>query len=293
MPSNPPDSSKKLFQYIKDEIKINEPEKEVTSIAYYLLHELFGIDKAEVILDRSVNISGSQQKELNRFIDRLNQYEPIQYIVGEAEFYGRKFKVDSSTLIPRNETEELVQEIITSEKGNRIKFLDIGTGTGCIPITLAKELKETRAFACDIDPRVIKIAKHNAEKHNVDIDFMLMDILSEKIPLTNLDVIVSNPPYVRDSEKSQMSANVVDYEPEQALFVRDDDPLLYYRRIAELAQETLKPGGRLYVEINEAFGEDIQTLLEVMDYNDVLVLQDINSKNRIVKGTYLEALGPD
>ncbi|ELR71445.1 Methylase of polypeptide chain release factor [Fulvivirga imtechensis AK7] len=280
-----PDSPKKLLQYITSAIKLEESPEEITSIAHLIMEHIFGIDKTEIIVDRSINANKVQAKELNKFIERLNNHEPVQYIIGEADFYGRKFKVNPGVLIPRNETEELVHLIIKENTGKKIKFLDIGTGTGCIPITILKELKGSRAFAIDIDPRVIKTARQNAELHQVQVEFMLIDILNESIPQHGLDVIVSNPPYVTETDKKEMKSNVLKHEPARALFVEDADPLLFYRRIAELAKNALKEEGALYFEINEKYGEDIQALLEAMEYSNVQVIKDLNGKNRIVRAS--------
>ncbi|UII22630.1 peptide chain release factor N(5)-glutamine methyltransferase [Fulvivirga ligni] len=285
MSESSPDSSKKLLQYIIQEITIDEAPEEISSIAHMVLEDLFDINKTEIILDRSVNFSKEKEKALKQMLKRINDHEPIQYILGEAEFYGRKFNVGPGVLIPRSETEELIQLIVNENKGKKIRFLDIGTGTGCIPITLTKELREVRANAIDFDPRVIKIARKNAERYEVPVEFLLIDILKEPIPLTGLDVIISNPPYVLESEKVDMKSNVLDYEPHTALFVEDSDPLIFYRRIAELSKQALKEGGSLYFEINERYGEEVQMLLEVMDYTHVEVVKDIHGKDRIVRAT--------
>lgn len=287
MSNNIPDSSKKLLQYIIDQLTIEESPEEVSSIAHLILEHLFEIDQTEIMLDRSVNITGTQEKSMNQFLSRLNEFEPVQYILGEAHFFGRKFIVNPSVLIPRQETEELVNLIVKDFTGKKIKFLDIGTGTGCIAITLLKELKGGKAFAMDIDPRTLKTARQNAEKHDVSIDFLLIDIITEPIPIQSLDVIVSNPPYVTQSEKETIKPNVIEHEPERALFVEDNDPLLFYRRIAELSKTALKEGGRIYFEINEWFGEDVQAMLQVMDYSQVEIVKDLNDKNRFVTATNL------
>ncbi|MEM6523587.1 MAG: peptide chain release factor N(5)-glutamine methyltransferase [Bacteroidota bacterium] len=281
-----PDSSKKLYQYIYNSITIDEPEEEVSAISYLILENQFGINRAEVIVDRSLNLSSKELKALHEFIDRVNNNEPLQYILGEAEFYGRKFIVDLSVLIPRPETEELVNLIIKENKGKKIKFLDIGTGSGCIPITLSKELKETKAYAIDVDPRTIKTARANASKFDVNVEFMLIDILTEGIPNSPYDVIVSNPPYIRESERAAMKENVKDHEPSKALFVVDDDPLLFYRRIAELSKESLKDGGRMYFEVHEDYGEDVQIMLDVLDFKEVKLIKDLSEKDRIVRATW-------
>ncbi|MBL3654818.1 peptide chain release factor N(5)-glutamine methyltransferase [Fulvivirga sediminis] len=285
MPSHNPDSLKKLLSYIISEVKLEEPEEEISSIAHIILEHVFDINRTEIILDRSVNFSKTKEKQLHQILKRVNENEPIQYIIGESDFYGRSYTVGPDILIPRSETEELVQLVLNENKGNKIRFLDIGTGSGCIPITIAKELRGSRAYAIDFDPRVIKVARKNAEKHAASVEFLLIDILTEPIPVTCLDVIISNPPYVLESEKVQMKPNVLDYEPERALFVKDEDPLLFYRRIAELAKMALKEGGFLYFEINEKYGEEVKMLLEVMEYSQVEVIKDIYGKDRMVRAT--------
>lgn len=281
-----PDSSKKLLQFIRESITLEESPEEINSLANQIIEHLFDLEQSDIIMDRSINLSSSEIKALDKFIGRINEHEPIQYIIGEADFYGRKFKVNQSVLIPRPETEELVHLIVNEHKLKKVKFVDVGTGTGCIPITLLKELPESKAYAIDFDPRVIKIAKQNAITHGVSIDFMLMDILRENIPLQSLDFIVSNPPYVTYNDKNHMKANVLNYEPPTALYVKDDDPLLFYRRIAEQAVNCLKPGGKIYFEVNEKYAEDVKALLEVMDYTEGVVIKDINGKDRIVHARY-------
>lgn len=280
-----PDSSKKLLQYVINNITIDESDQEKQSLAYIIIDELFNINKSEIITDRSINISKSQGKELKTFIERINKNEPIQYILEEAGFYGRKFNVAQGVLIPRNETEELVDLIIKDSKEKKIKFLDVGTGSACIPITLIKELKLNKGYAIDFDPRVIKIARQNATRHNVDIDFLMIDILTERIPVIGLDVLVSNPPYITESEKVLMKPNVLNYEPNTALFVSDEDPLIFYQKIAIAGRECLKDEGRLYFEINERFGNQVAQLLENEGYKNIEIIQDINGKDRIVKAS--------
>ncbi len=280
-----PDSTKKLLSWIVDNITIDESDNEKLSLAYIIIDTLFKIDKVEIITDRSINLSKSQLKQLTGLIARINENEPIQYILEEAEFFGRKYIVSPAVLIPRNETEELVHLIIKDYKDKKIKVLDVGTGTGCIPITLVKELKLTRAYAIDFDPRVIKIAKQNATKFEVDIDFMMIDVLDENFPIHGLDVIVSNPPYVKESEKELMKRNVLDHEPVTAIFVDDENPLIFYESIADRALESLKDDGRLYFEINEQFGDKIRFMLEQKGFKNVTVFQDLNGKDRIIRAS--------
>lgn len=288
MPEILPDSSKKLLQYVIDGIHIDEPKTEINSLAYRVVESLFHIDKTEVMVDRSINITSREKKAMDQFIARINNNEPLQYIVGETEFYGRKFEVNSSVMIPRPETEELVALIIKENRDKKIRFLDIGTGSGCIPVTLLRELKDAKASAIDFDPRVIKTARSNTARYEVEIEFLLIDILTEPIPGGPFDLIVSNPPYVRESEKEHMKPNVLDHEPPTALFVSDNDPMLFYRRICELSQQALKEGGRLYFEVNEYYAEDIKAMMEVMEYHSVDIVKDLNGKNRIVRGLWTD-----
>jgi release factor glutamine methyltransferase len=214
---------------------------------------------------------------------QLLEKKPIQYILGEAPFYGREFKVNASVLIPRNETEELVHLIIKENKKLNLRILDIGTGSGCIPISLALEIPSSKTFALDISKEALEVAKDNAKKHEESIIFFQVDILNEDIPVKDLDIIVSNPPYVCESEKSLMHENVLNFEPHLALFVKDNDPLVFYKIIAKKAKSALKSSGKLYFEINEAFGEKVQYLLEEQGYREISIIQDLNNKDRIVK----------
>ncbi len=282
MSRNIPDSSKKLLQYIKESITLDESEEEVISLSYYIIEHLFDLNKNEIILDRSINISSSELKALHKFLERINDHEPIQYIIGEADFYDRKFVVNPSVLIPRPETEELVHLIISEYKGKKPKFADVGTGSGCIPVTLAKELNGAKAYAIDFDPRVIRTAKQNSERHGVQVNFMLIDVLRETFPLQSLDFVVSNPPYVTYADRELMKANVTHHEPATALYVKDEDPLLFYRRIAEISAQSLKPEGKIYFEVNEKYADDVKSLLEVMDFEECQVVRDLNGKDRIV-----------
>lgn len=216
--------------------------------------------------------------------ERLKSGEPIQYILGKAPFYGREFLVSPATLIPRNETEELVHLIIKENPQPGLKLLDIGTGTGCIPITLGLEMKNPEVFAVDISEEALQIARQNGDALAADMIFMNCDILSETPSVPQLDILVSNPPYIPELQKQEMHRNVLEFEPELALFVPDDDPLLFYRAIAKKGKQLLKPDGKLYFEINEEFGEEIDSLLSQLGYFDIQIIKDLNGKNRIAKG---------
>lgn len=279
-----PESSKKLLHYIRDNIHVVSSPSEVESIAMMIMEHLFAIDKTDVIMDRSLKLKGETRKKISSYLERLNEHEPVQYILGEAHFYGRKFKVNNHVLIPRGETEELVELILDDHKGKRFRLMDIGTGSGCIPITIACERKEARCFAMDIDPRAIKLARQNADLHDVRIEFLLMDILKEPIPVDQLDIVVSNPPYIPEHEKGFMEKNVLNYEPGKALFVADEDPTLFYSRIAELAQPVLRNSGKIYFEIHEEQGDKVKSILEEHGFTNVEIFTDLHGKPRMARG---------
>ena len=278
-----PDSAKKLFLFVSDHINIDGNEREAESKAFLLLENLFGTDRNDLILDRSVNLTKDKIKLLMKYVDRLNTGEPVQYILGEAHFYGRSFIVNPNVLIPRGETEELIELILNENPGKRLRIFDIGTGTACIPVTLAKERPGVKCFALDFSPRALKVARQNAARHEVNIEFFLIDILKENIPVDHLDIVVSNPPYIPESERQSLEKNVKEHEPSTALYTPDDDPLLYYRHIAQRAVQSLKPGGRIYFEINESFGKQVSDMLNKMGYEEIRIVQDIHGKDRFVR----------
>jgi len=271
-------------KYITDNLEGLYDKNEIESFIYLIFKHLFGYGRKEMILMRNEILSSENMERIHNIVERLKVYEPIQYILGEAEFYGLKFIVKPGVLIPRNETEELADIIIKRNKHKKITLLDIGTGTGCIPIAVKKYLPEAEVWGCDISETALSVAKENASRNSVDIFFVQFDILSEKtFPVTGFDIIVSNPPYVNEKEKELMQPNVLDYEPHLALFVPDDDPLMFYRAIVEKSTVLLKKGGEIYFEINEMYGDDIRKLLENNNFTAEIV-KDINGKDRIVIG---------
>lgn len=221
---------------------------------------------------------------LKKDFERLKTGEPIQYILGQGPFYGREFKVSPATLIPRNETEELVHLIIKENLQANLRILDIGTGTGCIPITLALEMKNAELFGIDISEEALEIARENAKALQAKVKFLTCDILAEMPPLSDLDLIVSNPPYIPFNEKEEMHRNVLDFEPHLALFVSTDDPLVFYKKIVEKGKHLLKPHGKIYFEINERFGNDVVRVLSALNYNEIRIIKDLNGKERIISG---------
>lgn len=271
-----------------NEIKHVWGETEAIAIARILISYIAGISSHEIPLSKSIQFTEKQQRMFDAYLVELKNQKPIQYVIGETEFYGLTLKVNSSVLIPRPETEELVHWVI-SECPLALSIFDIGTGSGCIPIALAKNLPNAKVSATDISKEALAVAVQNARNCKVDIDFIQHNILTDSsIALKNkpFDVVISNPPYIRESEKKDMMPNVLEYEPTVALFVSDLDPLLFYRRIALVSKELLKQNGSLFFEINEAFGLETKQMLTGLDYGNVQIKKDINGKDRMVKATY-------
>ncbi|MCX2744671.1 peptide chain release factor N(5)-glutamine methyltransferase [Mangrovivirga sp. M17] len=276
-------SSKELYDQINKKLSEFIDIQEAQSYAFFILEYLFGLERIDVMMGKEVDLSAEKQTRLKKIYHRVQQQEPVQYIFERAWFYGRTFKVDPRVLIPRGETEELVDLIIKEHrKKKNLLIADFGTGTGCIPITLALELEEAEVYGIDYSEDIIRLALMNGMINKADVGFMVADILQDKIELPQLDIIVSNPPYIRESEKEEMKPNVLEYEPEEALFVSDDDPLVFYKNIADHALDMLKPNGFLYFEINEALGNEVESMLFNKGFNLVKVVQDIHGKDRIV-----------
>ena len=244
--------------------------------------DMLGVDALDIYMGKDIILSACKQRELENIIFRLQKNEPIQYIRGYAEFGGRNFRVAPGVLIPRPETAELVS-LIVKENPDARRLLDIGTGSGCIAISLSKSLPGARVDAWDISEEALTIARKNNEELDAQVTFCRQDVFSaDGMQSGSYDIIVSNPPYVTETEKREMEANVLDWEPELALFVPDEDPLRFYRRIAELGRELLRPDGKLYFEINQAYGQDMIRMIEMNQYRDVRVIKDIFGKDRIL-----------
>ena len=264
------------------------PSEEIQSFFSILSEKHLGMSRLELSLKSEMILSEVISKKYIEALKRLQTHEPIQYIIGETEFYGLLFKVNKHTLIPRPETEELVDWIITESKTQYPEpstILDIGTGSGCIAISLAKNILGSRVAAIDFSEEALDVAEHNASLNNVDIDFIRMDILKALELPTQYDVIVSNPPYVRNLEKEKMQRNVLNFEPDSALFVSDESPLVFYKKIAGLANNHLAPHGLLYFEINEYFSEDMVIMLKEFNFKDITVKTDFFGKERMIKCT--------
>jgi len=279
---------KSLKTYFISSLVDYYPETEVNSFFYMLTLHILNMRRIDVSLNYGIEVSNNDKVKFQNAIERLKNHEPIQYIIEKTEFYDLPFKVSNNVLIPRPETEELVDWIISKFKSQKakIRILDIGTGSGCIAISLAKQLPDCKIVALDVSSEALKVAKENAKLNDVEIEFIEADILNWNSKLDNLkfDVIVSNPPYVRALEKNKMRKNVLDFEPYLALFVEDEDSLLFYRKITQLASKILKPKGQLYFEVNEYLGKEMVKLLSENHFEEIELKSDIFRKDRMIKG---------
>ncbi len=281
---------KKYRQYFINSLEDLYSIEELQSIFYLLAEKLLHLSRIDITLQLDNTLTSDEEINFNQAIDRLKIYEPVQYILGETEFFGYPFLVNKQVLIPRPETEELVSWIIEDVDKKETTILDIGTGSGCIAISLAKKLNNAVVSAIDISNKAIEVAKKNALINNVNVEYSSVDVLNFKDKLvlqdkwkSKFDIIVSNPPYVRMQEKKLMQLNVIDHEPDIALFVEDDDPLLFYRRISELSRQYLKHNGTLYLEINEYLGVEMEKMLNEAGFKHVELKKDMFGKNRMIK----------
>lgn len=279
-------SSKALYRQVYEDILPAVLEKqECRAITQRLLEHYLQLDPIRIILDESIHLSSSKKQLLSTAIARLKNQEPIQYVLGEAPFLGRDFQVSPAVLIPRSETETLVQYIIDNNPQAGARVLDIGTGSGCIAITLQQELTQATVHALEVDLEALHIAQINAKRLGATVQFIQADILHELLPIQRWDIIVSNPPYVCIAEQKQMQRRVLAYEPAKSLFVSDKQPLVFYERIAALAPQHLAPAGKLYLEINEAFGTTIASLCINAGFEEACIGQDLHGKDRWVACT--------
>jgi release factor glutamine methyltransferase len=264
------------------------PSEEVLSFFNLLAEKQLGLSRIEIALQPEKEISEAEKLEFDKAISRLGNFEPIQYILGDTEFFGLPFLVDKNVLIPRPETEELVDWITGENQHKEAVILDIGTGSGCIAISLAKHLPNAKVYGLDISVEALLVAKQNTALNKVDVTFVNTDILIENVwklsfEDVKFDTIVSNPPYVRILEKELMRPNVIKHEPTIALFVKDEDPLLFYRKIAQLSNIYLKPEGTLYFEINEYLSKEMEKMLMFEGFKDIEIRKDIFKKDRMIK----------
>ena len=260
---------------------------EASAMILILLEHYFKITRVKMAMEPGLRLSESEMLTFHFAVKDLLKNKPIQYIIGETDFCDLKFKVNENVLIPRPETSELVTKIVNSQLStfnSQLSILDIGTGSGCIAISLAKNINNSKVYALDISEKALEVAKGNAINNNVDVTFINDDILSLKNNIdTKFDIIVSNPPYVRELEKAEMRDNVLNWEPHNALFVSDNDPLIFYRNILEFAQTHLNENGEIWFEINEYLGKEMTVLCKEYGFSDVKIFEDFRGKERVVK----------
>lgn len=280
---------KKYKSIFTEELSSIYDEMEAESFFYLILEHLHQLKRIDLALNPDFEISESDKVRWENILSELKTQKPIQYILGETEFYGLKFKVNEDVLIPRPETEELVDLIVLSFKfqvsSSKLRILDIGTGSGCIPISLKKNLSKADVFAIDVSEKALEIAKENAKLNGVEVTFIQKNILETDDLEQQFDIIVSNPPYVRMLEKEEIKSNVLEFEPHLALFVEDNDALLFYRKIAQLAKKNLTENGSLFFEINQYLGKETVDLLESLGFKNILLLKDIYENNRMIRCT--------
>jgi len=269
---------------IRKELAGIYPKGEIESLIFLIFEKLKGYSCTRFLLANEEVLSDDDKIEIRKIIARLKNHEPIQYILGATEFYSLPFYAVPGVLIPRPETEELVQWIIQENKHSKPSILDIGTGTGCIAISLQKNIPKSTVFACDISPVCLETARRNSELNTTEVSIFQYNILNNtpEINFPELDIIVSNPPYIRETEKSLMEKNVLDFEPEIALFVADEKPLVFYESIADFSRRHLKNKGRLYFEINEAFGAECCGMLQGKGFSEIALKKDIHGKDRMI-----------
>ena len=272
------------IQYIQNELNAFYPKTEIDGFIRMLFESVCGFSYTDMVLKKSEPIQQNDFEEIKRIVLRLKEFEPIQYILGETEFYGLKLNVNPAVLIPRPETEELVQWIIAENEKTTANILDIGTGSACIALALKASLNSANIFAIDISEEALETAEFNAKNNDLDVVFQKADILNWKnYTWKNYAVIVSNSPYVRVSEKPKMEKNVLNFEPGNALFVSDETPLLFYHSIAEFAKKYLQKNGKLYFEINEALASETKVMLAAAGFENIEIKKDINGKDRMIR----------
>lgn len=270
--------------HIRKELDEIYTDHEIKVLSDILIRTVTGLKKIHQLYDDRQEVTESEKGRIIIFVNELKTGKPIQYVIGETIFYNCHIKLNSSTLIPRPETEELVDLILKENKGFAGNIIDFGSGSGCISIALALNLTSAVIAGIEISDEAINISRSNAELNKVKVTFSKNDILNFNFSgVEKAGIIVSNPPYVRDSEKKLMSENVLDFEPHLALFVSDSEPLIYYKSILQIADQILLPGGQVYFEINEAMGQPLRQVVESFDYSGIEIVRDLNDKERILK----------
>lgn len=275
---------KKYKDLFQSELASFYDAMEIDQFFYLTVEKLHHLKRIDLALNPNFEINSQERQQWDAVLRQLKTQKPIQYILGETSFYGLTFQVNEHTLIPRPETEELVQWILeTNATGSPITILDIGTGSGCIPITLKKKQPNATVFALDVSKNALEIAKKNALINQVEVIFLQKDILATAELDRSFDVIVSNPPYVRQLEKKEIASNVLEFEPHLALFVANNDPLVFYRKITQLASDYLLPNGQLYFEINQYLGAEMIALVKSFGFTQIELRKDIYGNDRMLK----------
>lgn len=277
---------KRITSIIREELSQCYSTDEIAALTRIIAIELLGVSQMAFYLKDDIPLTAEQETQLQNAIERLKKQEPIQYILGYSDFCGLRFKVTPATLIPRPETSELVEWIASEANGNE-SILDIGTGSGCIAVSLAHKLPQSKVTAWDISNDALAVAAENSKANGCAVAFEEVDILAYKPRGEQFDIIVSNPPYIKENEKPAMHSNVLDWEPHTALFVPDSDPLLFYRAIAEKGMQILKPGGRLYFEINRAHGKETMEMLVSLGYTEIELRKDFAENDRMIRAVKL------
>ncbi|MPM54137.1 Release factor glutamine methyltransferase [bioreactor metagenome] len=273
----------KVKSFIKNELQELFSPNEINSLTRLILEKEFSIPLADILTCKFNNLSDAEMQRLSEIVGKLKNSELIQYILGETDFFGLTFYLDDSVLIPRPETEELVQWIVDSVKNEPLKILDIGTGSGCIAVTLAKKLPFAEVHAWDISRDALGVARKNADKNGVHLFLAEKDILQESVSDEKFDIVVSNPPYVTEFEKGEMQENVLNFEPHLAMFVPDQNALVFYEKIADFALKNLNKGGKLFFEINREKGDQIEMLLQQRGFRNIERQKDISGNERMIK----------
>ncbi|MFV0536967.1 MAG: peptide chain release factor N(5)-glutamine methyltransferase [Dysgonomonas sp.] len=273
---------RKITLHIKESLIAYYPESEISGFTRIIIEHITSKSYHQTLLSEEEPTLDQQQK-IESIIQRLKEHEPIQYILGETEFFGLPFRVNRDVLIPRPETEELVELILKENDRIGLSILDIGTGSGAIAVALTKHMENSNVSAWDISSKALDVAVMNAKTNSTAVSFKEVDALSEYPLDKKFDIIVSNPPYVLENEKASIEQNVLDYEPHQALFVPNNDPLLFYKRIADIALNLLNPQGKLYFEINQAKGKEVVDMLKDRGFSNIALFQDLSKKDRMVR----------
>lgn len=275
---------RETMQKLRNALRPIYGDRETEAIIRIIFHYLKGWNTVDMLIHESDTLSPFLESEIDGILRRLLRHEPIQYITGEARFHGMEFHVTPDVLIPRPETDELVDIIVGDANGAYdLRILDIAAGSGCIAIALARSLPFPRVSALEISEAALKVARDNASRLKADVSFIHADIFKWQPSPASFDIIVSNPPYIDESEKAAMEPNVLEYEPAQALFVPDSDPLVFYRRIAEVARTGLSEGGRLYLEINPRHAAELSELLKKNGFSDIETIKDSYEKDRFIR----------